>query len=130
MAFIQHLYIRNRNGENATEAENNPLEAVRSMMIDTVEKSRTATQSYFDLFEKTMRNFPNAKEDRAGAFKAYVERQVAANHAFVDKLLRAKDFQEAFRVQAEYFQSQLKSSADDATQLTSKVAASFNRAKG
>jgi hypothetical protein len=39
------------------EAENNPLEAVRSMMIDTVEKSRTATQSYFDLFEKTVRSF-------------------------------------------------------------------------
>jgi hypothetical protein len=112
------------------EAENNPLEAVRSMMIDTVEKSRTATQSYFDLFEKTMRSFPNAKQDQVGAFKAYLERQVAANHAFVDKLLRVKDFQEAFRVQAEYFQSQLRSAADDATQLTSKMAASFNRSKG
>jgi hypothetical protein len=55
---------------------------------------------------------------------------VAANHALVDKLLRAKDFQEAFRVQAEYFQSQLKAAADDATQLTSKMAASFNRSKG
>ncbi|WP_072817765.1 phasin family protein [Bradyrhizobium erythrophlei] len=75
--------------------------------------------------------FPNAKEDQVGAaFKAYVERQVAANHAFVDKLLRVKDFQEAFRVQAEYFQSQLRSAADDATQLTSKMAASFNRSKG
>ena len=110
--------------------ENNPLEAVRTMMIDTFEKSRSATQSYLDLFETTMRSIPNANEDQVGAFKAYVGRQVAANHAFVDKLLRTKDFQEAFRVQAEYFQSQLKAAADDATQLGSKMTASFNRSKG
>jgi hypothetical protein len=116
--------------ESFMEAEKNPLEAVRAMMIDTLEKSRSATQNYLDLFETTMRSFPNAKEDQVGAFKAYVERQVAANHAFVDKLLRAKDFQEAFRVQAEYLQSQLKAAANDATQLGSKMAASFNRSKG
>jgi len=111
-------------------AEKNPLEAVRAMMIDTLEKSRSATQSYLDLFETTMRSFPNAKEDQVGAFQPYVERQVAANHAFVDNLLRAKDFQEAFRIQAEYFQSQLKAAVDDATQLGSKMTASFNRSKG
>jgi hypothetical protein len=113
--------------EGAMEAENNPLEVVRAMMIDTFEKSRSATQSYLDLVEKTMQGFPNANEERIGAFKAYVERQVAANHAFVDRLLRAKDLQEAFRIQAEYFQSQLKAAAEDATKLGSKMAGSFNR---
>jgi hypothetical protein len=109
------------------EADKNPLEAVRAMMIDTLEKSRSATQSYLDLFDKTMRNVPGAKEDQVGEFKAYIERQVAANHAFVDKLLRAKDFQEAFRIQAEHFQSQLKSAAEDATRLGSRLAGSFKR---
>jgi hypothetical protein len=112
------------------EADKNPFETVRTMMIDTLEKSRSATQNYLDLFETTMRNFPNVKEDQVGAFKAYIERQVAANHAFVDKLLRAKDFQEAFRIQTDYFQSQLKAAAEDATQLGSKMAASFNRSTG
>jgi phasin protein len=111
-------------------ADKNPLETVRAMMIDNLEKSRSATQSYLDLFEKTMRGFPNAKEDQVGAFKAYIERQVAANHAFVDQLLRAKDFQEAFRIQADYIQSQMKTAAEDATQLGSKMAASFNRSTG
>ena len=64
-----------------------------------------------------------------GAFKAYIERQVAANHAFVDKLLRAKDFQEAFRIQTEYLQSQLRAAAEDATQIGAKIAGSF-RPKG
>jgi hypothetical protein len=49
--------------ESAMEAKDNPLDAVRTMMIDTFEKSRGATQSYFDLCEPTMRSFPNAKED-------------------------------------------------------------------
>ena len=37
----------------------------------------------------------------------YTERQVAANRDFCEKLLRAKDFQDAFRIQVEYFRSQL-----------------------
>jgi hypothetical protein len=32
-------------------------------------------------------------EAQISTFKAYIERQVAANHAFVDKLLHAKNFQ-------------------------------------
>jgi len=111
------------------EAEKNPLEAVRAMMIETLERSRSATQSYMDLVEKTMRSFPTAGGDQVGAFKAYIERQVAANHAFVDKLLRAKDFQEAFRIQTEYLQSQLRAAAEDATQIGAKIAGSF-RSKG
>jgi len=42
---------------------------------------------------------------------------------FGEKLLRAKDFQEAFRIQAEYFQSQLKACAEDATRIGAKMAA-------
>jgi hypothetical protein len=44
----------------------------------------------------------------------------------MEKLLRAKDFQEAFRVQVEYFQSQLKAAAEDAQQIGTTMASSFN----
>ena len=107
------------------DASKNPFDAVRNMMLDTLEKSKTATQQYLDLFENTMKSVPNAKEDQVGAFKAYIEKQVAANHAFVDKLLRAKDFQEALRIQAEHFQAQMKAAAEDATQLGAKIAGAF-----
>jgi hypothetical protein len=43
----------------------------------------------------------------------------------VEKLLRAKDFQEAFRIQVEYFQSQLKAAAEDAHQIGTRVVNSF-----
>ena len=46
---------------------------------------------------------------------------------FGEKLLRAKDFQEAFRIQAEYFQSRLKACAEDAAQIGAKMAGSFKQ---
>jgi hypothetical protein len=116
--------------ESAMEADKNPLEAVRAMMIENLERSRTATQSYIDLVEKTMRGFPSANETQISAFKGYIERQVAANHAFVDKLLRAKDFPEAFRIEVEYFQSQLATATENASQVGLKMSNLFNRSSG
>jgi len=112
------------------QGDKNPMEAVRAMMLETFEKTRSATQTYMDMFDKTMRSVPGANESQVADFKAYVERQVAANHAFVDKLLRAKDFQEAFRVQADFLQTQLKAAAEDAAQIGAKIAGSFNRPPG
>jgi hypothetical protein len=113
--------------EPPTEAQKNPFDAVREMMIENLEKAQKATQSYVDLI---MRGFPNANEEQISTFKAYIDRQVAANHDFVEKLLRAKDFQEAVRIQVEYFQSQLRAAAEDATKIGAKIAGSFNRSTG
>jgi hypothetical protein len=98
--------------------EENPFEAVRVMMLENLEKLGTATQSYLDMVERTMRGFPGANQEQ------YIERQVAANRDFGEKLLRAKDFQEAFRIQVEYFQAQLKGAASDAAQIGAKMAGS------
>ena len=107
--------------------QTNPFEAFQTMMLQNLDKVQSATQSYIDMVEKAMRGFPGADEDRIATFKAYLEGQVAANHDFVEKLLRAKDFQEVFRVQAEYFQSRLKAVAEDASKIGTQVAGSFNR---
>ena len=105
--------------------EENPFEAVRTMMLENLEKVGTATQSYLDMVERTMRGFPGANQEQISTFKEYIERQVAANRDFGEKLLRAKDFQEAFRIQVEYFQAQLKGAASDAAQIGAKMASSF-----
>ena len=108
------------------ETEKDPFEAVRAMMHENLERVGTATQSYLDMVERTMRGFPGANQEKQiSTFKEYVERQVAANRDFGEKLLRAKDFQEAFRIQAEYFQSQLRACAEDAAQIGAKMAGSF-----
>ena len=103
----------------------NPFEAVQAMMLENLERVQKATQSYMDTFEKAMRGVPGANDDQITTFKSYVERKVAANRDFVEKLLRAKDFQEVFRIQVEYFQSQLKAAAEDAHQLGTKMASSL-----
>ena len=103
----------------------NPFEAVQAMMLENLERVQSATQSYMDTFEKAMRGVPGANDDQITTFKSYVERKVAANRDFVEKLLRAKDFQEVFRIQVEYFQSQLKAAAEDARQLGTKMASSL-----
>jgi len=108
----------------------NPFEAVRAMMLENLEKVQSATQSYMDTVEKAMRGLPGANDEQIATFKAYIERKVAANRDFVEKLLRAKDFQEAVRIQIEYLQSELKAAAEDASQIGTKIASSLNRSTG
>ena len=103
----------------------NPFEAVQTMMLENLGKVQTATQSYIDTVEKAMRGIPGANEEQITTFKAYLEQKVAANREFLEKLLRAKDFQEAFRIQVEYFQSQLKSAFEEVQQIGTKMASSF-----
>ena len=105
--------------------EKNPFEAVQAMMLENLEKVQGATQSYIDMVAKAMGGLPGADEDRIATLKAYLERRVAANHDFMEKLLHAKDFQEAFRIQVEHFQSQLKAAAEDASQIATKMASAF-----
>jgi hypothetical protein len=106
-------------------ADANPFEAVQAMMLKNLENVQTATQSYIDTVEKVLRGIPGANDEQISTFKAYVERKVAANRDFSENLLRAKDFQEAFRIQVGYFQSQLKAAAEDVHQIGTKVASSF-----
>jgi hypothetical protein len=100
------------------------FDTVRSMMEENFASFGNATRSYLDLLQKNMLRVPNANEDQIKAFRGYLDRQIAANEAFVSKLLRAKDIPEAVQVQVEYFQSQMKTSVSDAMQLSEKMTAS------
>jgi hypothetical protein len=108
----------------------NPFDAVRSMMADNLEKVGSATKTYLDLMQKSMLSVPNANEEQINAFRAYIDRQLAANQAFASKLSGAKDLQEAMQIQVEYFQSQMKAAVSDAMQLADKVATSSKRSAG
>jgi hypothetical protein len=109
------------------EAEKNPFDAIRAMMLENLERVGIATQTYIDMVERTMRNVPGANQEQIGTFKEYIERQVATNRDFMERLLRAQDFQEALRIQVEYFQSQLRAAAEEASQIGARIAGSFNR---
>jgi hypothetical protein len=105
--------------------EKNPFEAIQALMLENLEKMQGVSQSYLDMFEKAMQGLPGANQERIADFKTYLERQVAANRDFLENLLRAKDFQEAFRIQVEHFQSQLKAVAEDARTFGAQIASSL-----
>jgi hypothetical protein len=109
------------------ENEKDPFEAARAMMHENLERVGGATQGYLDMLEKTVRAFPGANQEQISTFKEYVERQVASNRDFGERLLRAKDLPEAFRIQAEYFQSQLRVCAEDAAQIGATMVGSFKQ---
>jgi hypothetical protein len=109
------------------ETEKDPFESVRAMMHENLEKVGGATQSYLDMLEKTIRSFPGANQEQISTSKAYIERQAAANREFVEKLLSAKVFPESLHIQAEYFQSQVKAAAEDATRIGAKMTGLFKQ---
>jgi hypothetical protein len=94
------------------------------MMLEN-EKVGNATQSYLDMVETTMRAFPGANQEQIRTFRKYIEQQVATNRDLMKRLLHATDFQEAFRILVEYFQSQLKGASLDAAQIGAKMAGSL-----
>jgi hypothetical protein len=106
-------------------AEDNPFQAFQALMLENLEKMQGASQSYIDMIERAMQGLPGANQDRISDFKTYLERQVAANRDFLEKLLRAQNFQEAFRIQVEHFQSQLKTAAEDASKFGAQIASSL-----
>jgi len=105
--------------------EKNPFEAFQALMLENLEKMQGVSQSCLDMIEKAMQGFPGANQEQIADFKTYLERQVATNRDFLEKLLRAKDFQEAFSIQVEHFQSQLKAVVEDAQKFGAQIASSL-----
>jgi hypothetical protein len=97
--------------------EKPPSDKVRGMMAQNIEQARGAMASYFRILEKQMSKLPLGETDQAKAFRSYVERNVAASFAFSDKLLHAQDFEDVVRLQAEFFQTQLRALTEESNDL-------------
>jgi hypothetical protein len=112
-------------------AENEtPADQVRSMMTKNLEQAHDAITNYFQLIEKSISASPLGATDQTKTFRNYVEQSVAASFGLSDKLLRAKDFQDAVRIQTEFFQTQLKALTEKSKDLsgtTTKAASDVTR---
>ena len=94
-----------------------PSGIVRSVMAENLEQARSAMANYFQFVEKGLSASPLAATDQARTFRNYVEQSVAASFQLSDKLLRAKDFQDVVRIQAEFFQTQLRALTEQSKNL-------------
>ena len=90
---------------------------VRSMLAEANERLRKASAEYFDLLEKGLSSSPLPVADQAKQFCGLVQRNFTATFELGDKLIQAKDMQEATRIQSEFFQDQMRSLTDHARSM-------------
>ncbi|MBN9042597.1 MAG: phasin [Rhizobiales bacterium 62-47] len=87
---------------------------IRSMMAEALGRLRKASAEYFELLEKGLTSSPLPISGQAKLFCDYMQRNVAATFDLSDKLIQAKDVQDALKLQSEFFQGQMQALTDQA----------------
>ena len=85
---------------------------VRTMLAEANGRLRSASAEYFDLLEKGLSSSPLPIADQAKQFCGYMQRNVTATLDLGDKLIQAKDMQDAAKIQSEFLQDQMRSLTD------------------
>ena len=98
-----------------------PFEAVSETAAQAVEqnmeKARGAMDNYFSFLQNTMSSVPWGSPNLIEQMKTYTEKNISVTAEYVHKLSQAKDFQEVFRIQTEFMQTQMNSFAEQARSL-------------
>ena len=89
---------------------------IRTMLAEANGRLRKASAEYFDLLEKGLGSSPPVA-GQAKQFCDYMQRNVTATFDFGDKLIQAKDMQDAAKIQSEFFQDQMRSLTDHARSM-------------
>jgi phasin len=93
------------------------VDKVRTMLAEANGRLRKASADYFDLLEKSLSSSPLPVADQAKQFCGYLQRNVTATFDLGDRLVQAKDMQEAARIQSEFVQEQMRSLTDHAKSM-------------
>ena len=92
-------------------------EKVRAMLSENLERVRKASDEYFKLLEKGLGSSQLPIAGQAKPFTDFMQRNVASTFDLCDKLINAKDPQDAMRIQAEFFQTQMRAMTDQARSM-------------
>jgi phasin len=99
-------------------ADINPsAENVRAMLTETLGRLRKASADYFELLEKGLTSSPLPIADQAKQFCGYMQRNVVATFDLGEKLIQARDMQDAVKIQSEFFQDQMRTLTDQAKSM-------------
>jgi phasin len=90
---------------------------VRAMLTENLEKVRKASDDYFQLLEKGLSSSQLPIAGQAKPFTDFMQRNIAATFDLCDKLINAKDPQDALRIQSEFFQTQMRAMTDQARSM-------------
>ena len=90
---------------------------IREMLAEANGRLRKASAEYFDLLEKGLSSSQLPVADQAKQYCGYLQRNVTATFDLGDRMIQAKDMQEAARIQSEFFQDQMRSLTDHAKSM-------------
>lgn len=92
-------------------------EKIRAMLTENLERVRKASGEYFQLLEKGLNSSQLPIADQAKPFTDFMQRNVASTFDLCDKLINAKDAQDAMRIQSDFFQTQMRAMTDQARSM-------------
>ena len=75
---------------------------IRAMLAEANGRLRKASAEYFDLLEKGLSSSQLPVAGQAKQFCGYMQRNVTATFDLGDKLIQAKDMQDAVKIQSEF----------------------------
>ena len=84
---------------------------------ETKEQALGAADTYFDFLQKTISAFPSGGTEVGEKLKSYAERNVASTREFIMQLSRAKDLEDALRIQTEFMHAQMQAFGEQATTI-------------
>jgi phasin len=90
---------------------------IRTMLAEANGRLRKASAEYFDLLEQGLGSSPLPVAGQSKQFCDYMQRNVTATFDLGDKLIQAKDMQDATKIQSEFFQEQMRSLTDHARSM-------------
>jgi phasin len=90
---------------------------IREMLAEANGRLRKASAEYFDLLEKGLSSSQLPVADQAKQYCGYLQRNVTATFDLGDRLIQAKDMQDAAKIQSEFFQDQMRSLTDHARNM-------------
>ncbi|WP_298877528.1 phasin [uncultured Bradyrhizobium sp.] len=100
---------------------NTSIEGVRTALTEALGRLRKANTDYFELLEKGLGSSPLPIANQAKEFTGFMQRNVSATFDLGDKLIQAKDVQDTLKLQAEFFQEQMRALTDQAKTMGESV---------
>ncbi len=100
------------------EKSDRPLEGISDMVTKNFELTHKAMENYLNFFQKNIKDLPWLEIDLNKKMKSYTEQNIAAASQFTQRLAKAKDFQDFWRIQTEFMQAQWKVFTEQTKDLT------------
>jgi hypothetical protein len=111
------LEVLNAQTKQAFEETKQATERMTQSVEETKAKALNAVDTYFEFLNRAISSLPSGGTELGDKLKSFSEKNIATTHQFVRQLSQAKDFQEVFRVQAEFMQAQMQTLAEQAKTL-------------